>query len=180
MDRRTYSTHLLTVSSIHPKCKGLPGVEQGLSRFHSRIRQGKRELTFISTSLRHLKQLLIHLVHPQLKPTMILSQTNTNKHPSGGPQSYVQYVRHLENVKVSAPKTPNGGTTSASSSMATGFPSANGVKPTAVPQEMQGYSDWLQAPLQPLMDDLGSATYEVFERDPVKYRLYEEVGVWMR
>jgi protein arginine N-methyltransferase 5 len=24
------------------------------------------------------------------------------------------------------------------------------------------------------MDDLGSATYEVFERDPVKYRLYEE------
>lgn len=24
------------------------------------------------------------------------------------------------------------------------------------------------------MDDLGSATYEVFERDLVKYRLYEE------
>jgi protein arginine N-methyltransferase 5 len=40
----------------------------------------------------------------------------------------------------------------------------------------QGYSDYLQAPLQPLMDDLGSATYDVFERDPVKYRQYEEVG----
>lgn len=40
--------------------------------------------------------------------------------------------------------------------------------------EMGNYMDWLQAPLQPLMDDLGSATYEVFERDPVKYRLYEE------
>lgn len=39
---------------------------------------------------------------------------------------------------------------------------------------MGNYMDWLQAPLQPLMDDLGSATYEVFERDPVKYRLYEE------
>ena len=25
------------------------------------------------------------------------------------------------------------------------------------------------------MDDLGSATYDVFERDPVKYRQYEEV-----
>lgn len=24
------------------------------------------------------------------------------------------------------------------------------------------------------MDDLGSATYDVFERDPVKYRQYEE------
>lgn len=37
-----------------------------------------------------------------------------------------------------------------------------------------GYADFLQAPLQPLMDDLGSATYDVFERDPVKYRQYEE------
>jgi hypothetical protein len=39
-----------------------------------------------------------------------------------------------------------------------------------------GYGDYLQAPLQPLMDDLGSATYDVFERDPVKYRQYEEVS----
>lgn len=41
-------------------------------------------------------------------------------------------------------------------------------------QEMATYCDWLQAPLQPLMDDLGSMTYEVFEKDPVKYRQYEE------
>mgnify|MGYP003571707458 CR=1 FL=1 len=34
----------------------------------------------------------------------------------------------------------------------------------------------LQAPLQPLMDNLDSATYEVFERDPVKYVRYKEVG----
>lgn len=108
---------------------------------------------------------------------MILSQTNTHKHPAGGPQAYVQYVRHLEAVALAIPKAPNGGSTSPSSSIAAGFPSANGVKPNAVPQEMQNYSDWLQAPLQPLMDDLGSATYEVFERDPVKYRMYEEVGI---
>ncbi|KAI0219544.1 hypothetical protein L0F63_007469 [Massospora cicadina] len=38
----------------------------------------------------------------------------------------------------------------------------------------QGYSDYLQAPLQPLMDQLESATYEVFEKDPVKYQLYEQ------
>ena len=27
------------------------------------------------------------------------------------------------------------------------------------------------------MDNLESQTYEVFERDPIKYKLYEEVGV---
>lgn len=31
-----------------------------------------------------------------------------------------------------------------------------------------------QAPLQPLMDNLESQTYETFEQDPVKYRNYEE------
>jgi hypothetical protein len=35
------------------------------------------------------------------------------------------------------------------------------------------YWDYLQAPLQPLMDNLESQTYETFERDPVKYREYE-------
>lgn len=37
-----------------------------------------------------------------------------------------------------------------------------------------GYRDTLQAPLQPLMDNLEAQTYEVFERDPVKYAQYEE------
>ncbi|KAJ3413429.1 hypothetical protein HDV05_008070 [Chytridiales sp. JEL 0842] len=36
-----------------------------------------------------------------------------------------------------------------------------------------GYHDYLQSPLQPLMDNLESATYEVFEKDPIKYREYE-------
>jgi protein arginine N-methyltransferase 5 len=44
-------------------------------------------------------------------------------------------------------------------------------------QELQEapYLDYLQAPLQPLMDNLESQTYEVFERDPVKYKSYQEV-----
>jgi len=29
-------------------------------------------------------------------------------------------------------------------------------------------------PLQPLMDNLESHTYEVFEKDPIKYELYEK------
>lgn len=36
-----------------------------------------------------------------------------------------------------------------------------------------GYQDYLQAPLQPLTDNLESVTYEVFEKDPVKYDNYE-------
>lgn len=36
-----------------------------------------------------------------------------------------------------------------------------------------GYQDYLQAPLQPLADNLESITYEVFEKDPIKYEQYE-------
>uniref|UniRef100_A0A6B2L075 Protein arginine N-methyltransferase n=1 Tax=Arcella intermedia TaxID=1963864 RepID=A0A6B2L075_9EUKA len=36
------------------------------------------------------------------------------------------------------------------------------------------YWDYLQSPLQPLMDNLESQTYETFEKDPVKYQKYEE------
>lgn len=36
------------------------------------------------------------------------------------------------------------------------------------------YRDYLQAPLQPLADNLESQTYEVFEKDATKYTTYEE------
>ena len=36
------------------------------------------------------------------------------------------------------------------------------------------YRNYLQSPLQPLADNLESATYEVFENDRIKYDLYEE------
>ena len=36
------------------------------------------------------------------------------------------------------------------------------------------YRDYLQAPLQPLQDDLESQTYETFEKDVTKYTTYEE------
>ena len=36
------------------------------------------------------------------------------------------------------------------------------------------YYDYLQAPLQPLADNLGSQMYETFEKDPVKYSAYEQ------
>lgn len=37
----------------------------------------------------------------------------------------------------------------------------------------RGYEDYLQCPLQPLMDNLESQTYEVFEKDPIKYSEYQ-------
>jgi len=53
------------------------------------------------------------------------------------------------------------------------------LQATLPPQEMEerlslSYNDYLQAPLQPLMDNLESGVYEVFEKDPIKYKLYEE------
>ena len=80
-----------------------------------------------------------------------------SRHPAGGPSAYLQYVRHITNT---------------ASTSASGMQLANGV--SAAGDLGSGYADFLQSPLQPLMDDLGSATYDVFERDPVKYRQYEE------
>lgn len=36
------------------------------------------------------------------------------------------------------------------------------------------YHDYLQTPLQPLLDNLEDGIYQVFESDPVKYQLYED------
>ncbi|KAL1569290.1 Protein arginine N-methyltransferase 5 [Salvia divinorum] len=36
-----------------------------------------------------------------------------------------------------------------------------------------GYRDYLQSPLQPLMDNLEAQTYEIFEKDTVKYSQYQ-------
>ena len=46
--------------------------------------------------------------------------------------------------------------------------------PNPIEAFAKGYEDYLQAPLQPLKDNLDSQTYEVFEKDNTKYRLYEE------
>lgn len=39
---------------------------------------------------------------------------------------------------------------------------------------LDSYNNVLQTPLQPLRDNLSSATYDVFEQDPVKYDKYQE------
>ncbi len=64
---------------------------------------------------------------------------------------YFQYLRHLHSVCQSDQLQ----------SLTAGEISCN------------AYNDTLQAPLQPLMDNLESQTYETFEKDPIKYAQYE-------
>lgn len=73
--------------------------------------------------------------------------TGANRHPDKGITSYVQYLDHLWQSRPT---------------------------PDAVSQFAKGYEDYLQCPLQPLMDNLESMTYEIFEKDPVKYTQYKE------
>ena len=96
----------------------------------------------------------------QLNPTYVLAGTQPSKHQAGGPNAYLQYARHITSTP--GPANPQTG-------------AAAQIPENGASEFTMGYGDYLQAPLQPLMDDLGSATYEIFERDPVKYRQYEEV-----
>lgn len=71
----------------------------------------------------------------------------TNHHPDKGIKAYQQYLDHLYQSQ----------------------PPLSGVDAFA-----KGYEDYLQCPLQPLSDNLESQTYEIFEKDPVKYTRYQE------
>ncbi|XP_072024146.1 protein arginine N-methyltransferase 5-like [Amphiura filiformis] len=73
--------------------------------------------------------------------------TGTNRHPDKGIRAYQQYMDHLYQAQ----------------------PPLGGVDAFA-----KGYEDYLQCPLQPLSDNLESQTYEIFEKDPVKYTRYQE------
>lgn len=73
--------------------------------------------------------------------------TGIDRHPDKGIHSYQQYLDHLWQSQ--PPRDP-------------------------IAQFSKGYEDYLQIPLQPLMDNLESQTYEIFEKDPVKYSQYQK------
>ncbi|KAJ7170626.1 shk1 kinase-binding protein 1 [Mycena crocata] len=87
------------------------------------------------------------------RPVVILAGANLGLHSLGGELAYSQYLRHLEKTSPAVQAAHTAGT---------------------VENFAQGYQDYLQAPLQPLMDNLQSVTYQTFEQDPVKYHNYEE------
>ena len=73
-------------------------------------------------------------------------RTADMRHRSRDPTPHLTYIRHLQRSQ----------------------------PPRAVIERFgAGYQEYLQAPLQPLTDNLESLTYEVFEKDPVKYDWYE-------
>ncbi|KAB2575313.1 Protein arginine N-methyltransferase 5 [Lasiodiplodia theobromae] len=86
--------------------------------------------------------------HPSSEPT----PAEAAKLPAGkqkqqaDPTPHLSYIRHLQ--KNQPPKSQ-------------------------IERFGSGYQDFLQAPLQPLADNLESITYEVFEKDPVKYEWYQ-------
>ncbi|SHO78148.1 Similar to S.cerevisiae protein HSL7 (Protein arginine N-methyltransferase) [Malassezia sympodialis ATCC 42132] len=98
----------------------------------------------LSKSAQSLVQQLV-----QHAPRIILSDITTPppQHSRGGPSAYLQYIRYL--TKQKAPTTK-------------------------LDAFAQGYHDWLQAPLQPMEQNLAADVYSMFESDPVKYNLYEE------
>ncbi|KAF8269557.1 PRMT5 arginine-N-methyltransferase-domain-containing protein [Lactarius quietus] len=87
------------------------------------------------------------------RPVVILSGTTNGLHVKGGEAAYLQYVRHLDRTSPAVIQAKTAGT---------------------VENFARGYQDYLQAPLQPLMDNLQGITYQTFEQDPVKYQKYEE------
>ncbi|CAI2170057.1 20379_t:CDS:10 [Funneliformis geosporum] len=81
------------------------------------------------------------------KPSFVVFDDMTSKHQNVGFAAYQEYIRYINR---SMPE------------------------PNQIEQFGNGYQDFLQSPLQPLMDNLESSTYEIFEKDPVKYALYEK------
>ena len=79
------------------------------------------------------------------EPTPAEAASKFKETPSE-PTPHLQYLRHLEQKQPPRPPMERFG---------------------------KGYLDTLQIPLQPLTNNLESITYEVFEKDPVKYEWYE-------
>jgi hypothetical protein len=158
MDGRASQDNLATRDRFHTQCQRVPSTFQSMSSLPPGHDEGMSAVR-ISFS---------NVTDRQQKPTFVLCDTNLTRHTAGGPNAYLQYTRHVTNSASPSPNTPS----------TPGFnpPSYMGKVPDAAVEFTQGYADFLQAPLQPLMDDLGSMTYEVFERDPVKYHQYEEVS----
>ncbi|KAI8388474.1 PRMT5 arginine-N-methyltransferase-domain-containing protein [Radiomyces spectabilis] len=96
-------------------------------------------------SKRH--QAFIKKLMDKSRPNMIVTLPSKPLHPAASNSSYQEYIRYLNR----------------------NLPELDQVQRFAA-----GYQDYLQAPLQPLMDNLENGTYETFEKDPIKYQQYEK------
>ncbi|ORX44093.1 Skb1 methyltransferase [Hesseltinella vesiculosa] len=89
----------------------------------------------------------VKIVMDKLRPNILVTLPEVPSFQNASPVTYHEYIRFLNR----------------------NLPELDAVDSFAA-----GYRDYLQAPLQPLMDNLDNSTYETFERDPIKYQQYEE------
>ncbi|KAI8099404.1 PRMT5 arginine-N-methyltransferase-domain-containing protein [Halteromyces radiatus] len=92
-------------------------------------------------------QAFVKKVMDKLRPNILVTVPIVHIHASATPSTYQEYIRYLNR----------------------NLPELDQVNQFAT-----GYQDYLQAPLQPLMDNLDNNTYETFEKDPIKYQQYEQ------
>lgn len=97
---------------------------------------------------------------PEIFPTLIEANQSEGKNSKSpkDPTPHLSYIRNLQRKQL--PRT-------------------------TLETFAAGFQDYLQAPLQPLSDNLESSIYEVFEKDPVKYDQYEKaiaqaLGDWVK
>ena len=88
------------------------------------------------------------LIH-KLEPDIILHSPSVELYPSATDASFSQYIQYLYRHL---------------------------PEPDEIEKFASGYFDSLQMPLQPLADNLENQTYEIFEKDPIKYQQYERVS----
>ncbi|XP_046843364.1 protein arginine N-methyltransferase 5-like [Xenia sp. Carnegie-2017] len=124
---------------------------------------------------KEIKRWLGEPIRTLIIPTRIFL-TNKKGYPVLS-RSHQQFIRHL--FKFNVQFVISGSNKMRNKGMITYYQYLDHLYLTRPPldcysQFSKGYEDYLQCPLQPLMDNLESQTYEVFEKDPVKYNQYQE------
>lgn len=146
-----YPSNLSVALQIPPKCSGLPPAVA--NRWYA---EPVKMLTlsasiFMANAKKYpvlpkaTQNLLFRFFAKS--PFIMLADVYDPREFSGGPQSYLLYVRHLLRVC---------------------------PKPSLVDTIASGCADVLQLPLQHLAQNLENSEYETYERDFTKYNIYEK------
>ena len=107
----------------------------------------KRHQKLVSTLLQHDVQIVLHGPRRHEPPPAPVVGQQESRAPAHPLAPYLEYVSFLYR------RLP---------------------APSECEVAESSYRDFLQSPLQPLMDNLESATYETFERDATKYDVYQQ------
>lgn len=118
-----------------------------LTNKHGYPTLSKRHQKLVSTLLQHDVQIVLHGPRRHEPPPAPVVGQQESRAPAHPLAPYLEYVSFLYR------RLP---------------------APSECEVAESSYRDFLQCPLQPLMDNLESATYETFERDATKYDVYQQ------